>query len=159
MRNPSKGATRASGRGEVRRPVRRPGLQGGNADGCSRQWIPREVLLSGPPSFRTRSQKRFPEEVSRGVSAGVSRSVPAGYYHGYCGNFGVARANTRPTAREHLGRFYNGTSLQTDGPSKQMGRPEKAAGPTSGSSLPAHHCRFITAREDTGPELQPRVKP
>ena len=46
----------------------------------------------------------------------------------------------------------------------QMDRSEKAAETyqqfiTAGSSLPAHHCRFIAALEKTDPELQPRVKP
>ena len=50
---------------------------GGNAEGCSRQWIPREVLLSGLLHLehvpRRRSQKRSPGAFLRASVTTLSR--------------------------------------------------------------------------------------
>jgi hypothetical protein len=109
-------------------------------------WAPKTVLLKAvseetalrrqPPrrqSLRSTLQIHSPDfslsavlrRASTGVLSRLSRKS---------GGRARGRASTRPVPPERLGHFH-----KQDGPNKQIGRPEKAAGSTSGSSLPVHH--------------------
>jgi hypothetical protein len=132
------------GRGPKRREA--TGARGGPACRGKRRRLLTAVDTQGgaplrPPSLRTRSQKTFPEEVSRGVSAGFCHNaitVIAEIWGSRLWGRAPDRSRTSgPFLQWNV--FTNRWTEQADGPTRK-GRRVYQRFIIDSSSLPVHHC-------------------